>query len=168
MAEKALQAVRYSVTLRRNPMDEQEPKKAYANLQLTDVLTIEQLAEHIQDHNTSYSYGTIIGVIAEMTHCIKELLMQGFKVSLGQLGSFSPSITSTGASTLEKFTEDNITHYGARYTMSPAFRDMRPRVTFKRVAARWQEDRLTAAVAKGQTTVDLTPDGGDQDDGDGN
>jgi len=157
MAEKALQAVRYSVTLRPNPMDKEEPKKAYANLQLTDVLTIEQLAEHIQDHNTSYSYGTVIGVIAEMTHCIKELLMQGFKVSLGQLGSFSPAISCNGASSIEKFTEENIKHYGARYTMSPAFRDMRPKVTFKRVAARWQEDRLNNAIAKGETTVDITP-----------
>ena len=156
MATKALQPVRYSVTLRRNPQDENEPPKAYANLQYTGVLNINQLAQHIQDHNTVYSLGTIVGVITEMANCIRELLMQGFKVDLGALGAFAPSLSSTGASTMEKFTEENIKTYKAIYSMSAEFKNMRPEVQFKRVAARWQEDRLLEAVAKGEEAVDLT------------
>lgn len=158
MATKALQAVRYSVTLRRNPQDENEPKKAYANLQLTDTLNINQLAQHIIDHNSVYSLGTVVGVITELAHCVRELLMQGFKVDLGALGAFAPSITSSGASALDKFTEANITEYRARYSMSAELKNMRPAVTFKRVAARWQEDKLLEAIGKGETTVDITPE----------
>lgn len=166
MATKALQPVRYSVSLRKNPMDEQEPKKAYANLQLTGVLNINQLAQHIQDHNTVYSLGTIVGVITEMASCIRELLMQGFKIDLGALGAFAPSLSSTGASTIEKFSEENIKTYKAIYTMSAEFKNMRPEVQFKRVAARWQEDRLLEAVANGHTSVDLAPKP-DDDNGNG-
>ena len=166
MATKALQAVRYSVTLRHNPQDENEPKKAYANLQLTDTLNINQLAQHIIDHNSVYSLGTVVGVITELAHCVRELLMQGFKVDLGALGAFAPSIASTGASTLDKFTEANITHYRARYSMSTELKNMRPEVTFKRVAARWQEDKLLEAIGKGETTVDITPET-DDDEGNG-
>ena len=165
MATKALQPVRYSVTLRKNPMDENEPKKAYANLQLTGVLNINQLAQHIQDHNTVYSLGTIVGVITEMASCIRELLMQGFKVDLGALGAFAPSLSSAGASTMDKFTEENIKTYKAIYTMSTEFKNMRPEVQFKRVAARWQEDKLLEAIGKGETSVDITPE---TDDDEGN
>lgn len=34
MKEENIQKVRYSLAVRRNPLDENEPKKAYANVQL--------------------------------------------------------------------------------------------------------------------------------------
>ena len=161
---KALQPVKYSVALRKNPMDENEPKKAYANIQLTGVLNIAQFARHIQDHNTVFSTGTIVGVLTEMSHCLRELLMQGFKVDLGDLGIFYPSISSQGASTLEKFSEQNITKFGANYLMSEALKDMRPEVQFEKVPTR----KAVAATLKAQVGGGTSADWSDVEDDDTN
>ena len=156
---KSILAVGYSTTMRPNPQDENEPAKAYANLQISGVVSLNQLAAHILDHNSTFSLGTVIGVLTELQHCTRELILQGYKVNLGDLGTFCPSISSTGASSLEKFTVENIKDYKVNFAPGEALSDLRSVVKFKRVAPRYAQDATLAAQIAGEETAVITPDG---------
>ena len=88
--------LKYSLHMQKNPMHPEEPEKAYARLQLNGVLDINALAAHMANHNSIYSKGTIVGIITDMCHCIKEAITEGNAIELGELGRFTPSITSEG------------------------------------------------------------------------
>ena len=137
--EESIQKVRYSLGFRKNPMDENEPAKVYANVQLTDTVTLAQLAKHIKEHGSPYGRDVVLGVLTAIVDCTREYLTQGFKVDLGDLGSFEPSIRQVGASSFDNFSSDNITDYRAIYAMSSFFDDMRKDVHFQRVLTRKDE-----------------------------
>ena len=165
---KAILAVGYSVTMRQNPQDDQEPPKAYGNLQISGVVSTDQLAEHIMSHNSVFSRGTIVGCLAELEHCIRELILQGYKVQLGSIGTFVPTMTTTGASSLEKFSVENIKSYSVNFTPGHSLTNLREKVSFKKVAPRYVQNAALVGQLAGDETVDITPDGPDDEGGDGN
>ena len=52
-------------------------------------------------HNTAFSKGIIIGVLAELVDCIKELALLGYVVKIDDLGLFKTSVDANGL-TLEQ------------------------------------------------------------------
>ncbi len=151
-----MKKIQYSVAMMRNPMDEQEPAKAYANLQQTGTVDIDELADHITDHNSVFSKGTIVGILTELSVCIRELLLQGYRVVLGGLGSFVPTISSTGASSKEKFTAENIKSLTARFTPGRALQQLLRDAEFEKTSTRRAQAATLAAETKGETTVDIS------------
>ncbi len=89
-------------------MRPEEAKKYYGRVQFTDTFTLEQFAEHVAAHNSKYDEGDIFIVMRTAVECLEELVKLGYKVSLGKLGAFYPSVSSIGAATYEEFTGDNI------------------------------------------------------------
>ena len=137
--EESIQKVRYSLGFRKNPMEREDPPKVYANVQLTGIVTLAQLARHIKEHGSPYGRDVVVGVLTAIVDCTREYLTQGFKVDLGDLGQFEPSIRQRGSSSFETFSADNITDYRAIYSMSEFFDDMRKDVQFQRVLTRKDE-----------------------------
>ena len=45
--------INYSISLRANPSDQDAPKKAYANAQYSEIMTLDKFAEHIWQDNAS-------------------------------------------------------------------------------------------------------------------
>ncbi len=120
--------LKYSLHMQKNPVHPDEPEKAYASLQLNGVIDINHLAAHMADHNSVYTKGTIVGVLTDMCHCIKETITEGNAVELSDLGRFTPSITSEGAlpgtdkegnpiTAMEAFTADNIKQVNVNYQL---------------------------------------------------
>ena len=66
-------------------------------------IDFEALVTHMSEHNSPYSRGVIHGVLTDMLDCVKELLLDGKSVRLGDLGLFSVGIRSKGALTREKW-----------------------------------------------------------------
>ena len=130
---------------------------------MTGVVDLNTLATHIIDHNSTFSRGTVVGVLIELGTCVRELLLQGYKVSLGEIGEFYPSIHSKGASSMELFTTDNIRRVKANFTMGSALQNLTQDAQFTRVSTRYAQAATLAAQMKGETTVDISPD--DEDDG---
>lgn len=151
--QDSIQKVRYSLGMRQNPMRPDEDKKAYANVQLTGTVSLAQLAKHIKEHGSPYGRDVVVGVLTAIVDCTREFLVQGFKVDLGDLGQFEPSIRQVGAESYDEFTSANIKEYRAIYSMSKFFDDMRKDVEFQRV--------LTRAAEKAKMTELY----GDEDDG---
>ena len=67
-------------------------------------IDFEGLVSHMSEHNSPYSRGVIHGVLTDMLDCVKELVLDGKSVRLGDLGLFSVGIKSKGALTREKWT----------------------------------------------------------------
>ena len=63
-------------------------------------ITLEQLVEHMAQHNTPYSAGCIRGVLTDMVSCIRHLLLEGINVKIDNLAIFKAHIQSTGADSL--------------------------------------------------------------------
>lgn len=66
--------------------------KYYALPQATGTMDLEQLAEHMSEHNSPYSKGVIMGLITDMVSCIREMVLSGQNVKLDNLAIFSLGI----------------------------------------------------------------------------
>ena len=78
-----------------------------------------------------FTRGTVKGVIADMCECLVEMLLEGKKVQLAELGNFWISIGSEGAEDLKKFTESNITAVNIVFTPGEDFQNIRSRAAFQ-------------------------------------
>ena len=54
--------------------------KYYARIVSDETVNLDSLAEHMRDHNSPYSKGTIRGILTDTVRCVRELLLQGKRV----------------------------------------------------------------------------------------
>ena len=66
----------------------------FARAMVTQTIDLEQLAEHMANHNTPYSKGAILGVLTDMVNCIRELVLDGNAVKIPNLAIFSAGLTT--------------------------------------------------------------------------
>ena len=102
----------------KSPQDPDAPAKWYARAVQDRTVEFEDFVTHISEHNSPYSRGVIHGVLIDMLACLKELVLDGKSVRLGDLGLFSVGISSKGAETAEAWTTSLITgvHLNVRNT----------------------------------------------------
>lgn len=75
----------------------------YARSKMLKTVTFEGLIDHIAEHASTFSRAEVAGVMYQLQDCIMELLQQGNRVQLGNLGSFSLTLQSKPAETIEAF-----------------------------------------------------------------
>ena len=75
--------------------------KYYARVEYKGTIGMRELADHMHHNNTAFSKGIIIGVLAELVDCIKELALLGYVVKIDDLGLFKTSVDANGL-TLEQ------------------------------------------------------------------
>ncbi|MDO4497732.1 MAG: DNA-binding protein, partial [Bacteroidales bacterium] len=62
-----------------------EKQNAFAIAQYGDVMTIEKFARHISSHGCVYSRADISAILYLAVDCMREMLLEGKKVRLGDL-----------------------------------------------------------------------------------
>ena len=148
-----------------------EVQNAFAVAQYTDVMTIEKFARHIASHGCVYSRADISAILYLAVDCMREQLLEGKKIRLGDLGDFSVSISSKGAETADKFSAQNITGVNVVWDCGQEFKNLIADAEFNLVASRSAQAAVLKAIKAGQTTVDLTspdnPSGGPSGGGSG-
>ena len=78
--------------------------KFYARIISDGTVDVKGLAEHMAKHNTPFSPGTITGIITDAIACIKELALDGKRITLDGLVSIGLSIThKMGAASADEF-----------------------------------------------------------------
>lgn len=147
--------INYSVYMFQNPMDKSETPKAYARNQVSEVWSLEKFSKHIADHNGVYSRGTVKGVISDMCECLVEQLLNGNKITLGELGTFGISISCIGAESIDKFTAKNIKAVNIVFTPGTDFENLINIAEFNPVASRKAQAATLKAEKAGEDTVDL-------------
>ena len=146
-----------------------EKQNAFAISQYTDVMTIEKFAKHITSHGSVYSRADISAILYMAVDCMREMLLEGKKIRLGDLGDFSILLASKGAETADKFTAQNITNVKVQWEPGQQFKNLLDDAEFNLVASRSAQAAVIKAIREGKTNVDLnvpeTPDGGGDGDG---
>ena len=133
-----------------------ETQKAYAVAQYSDVMTIDKFARHIATHGCVYSRADIAAILYLAVDCMREQLLEGKKIRMGELGDFSVSLASKGAETADKFTAQNITGVKVIWEPGTEFKSLLEDAEFNQVASRDAQAALLKAIKAGQTTVDIT------------
>ena len=148
-----------------------EVQNAFAIAQYTDVMTIEKFARHIATHGTVYSRADISAILYLAVDCMREQLLEGKKIRLGDLGDFYITLSSKGAETADKFSAQNITSVNVMWEPGMEFKNLLADAEFNLVASRNAQAAVLKAIKAGQTTVDLTvadtPSGSDSGSGSG-
>lgn len=138
-----------------NRMDETAAPKAYAKPQMKELMTFSKFVNHIANHNGAFTRGTVRGVIVDMCECLVEMLLEGKKVEMGELGNFWISLSSEGAESLEKFSADNIKAVNIIFTPGTDFENLIGRAEFNVVSSRVAQIATLKAEKAGNGTVDL-------------
>ena len=101
--------------------------------------------------------------------CMREMLLEGKKIRLGDLGDFSLLLGSKGAETADKFTAQNINQVKVQWEPGKEFKNLIDDAEFNLVASRSAQAAVLKAIREGKTNVDLNlpinPDGGDDGNG---
>ena len=128
----------------------------FATAQYTEVMGIEKFARHIADHGTTYSRADIMAILYMAVDCMREQLLEGKKIRLGELGDFSLSLSSKGAETAEKFSSQNIQRVAVCWEPGSEFRNLLADAEFNLVATRSAQAAVLKAIKEGKTNVDIS------------
>ena len=119
--------IKYSLTTRStNPSKENSPKKVYPTAQYSELVELGEFAKHVHDHGSPYTRDVIAGVLTAAVDCLREQLVAGRKVSLGELGSFHVVLHSDGAESPEYFDPNaHVSRIEVRWTPTKTFYDLK-------------------------------------------
>lgn len=163
-------ALNYSITMMGNPIDKDEPKKAYAKSQISEEMTLKELSRLVASQ-TTVSRADVSAVLISTVDNLIDGLRNGKQVDFGELGKFRLQLTSTGAESAEKFTANNITGVNIQFVPGEDLKDLFAGMVFAPVPTRAAMRAVLKAQKLGQTTVDIskgtTTGGGDKPGGGG-
>lgn len=89
--------------------------KTYGRLQHRETLSARDVAKHIQRHGSVFTSDVVVGVVERFSHCIEELLQDGYKVKLDGLGTFQLSVNTTGEQDPDDFGANNVRRVFIRF-----------------------------------------------------
>lgn len=150
----------YSVSARPNPQEKDEAPKYYASPQVSENVSMSSFCRHISDHNSKYNRADIMAVLTQTVDCLREMLLDGKKIELGDLGAFQIGLSSKGALTAEDF-NPAIHIKTVRVNWSPGveFLNLKREAEWNLVANRRAQKLLLKAVTNGEESVDISKPG---------
>ena len=129
--------------------------KAYGTAQVHEVLTFDAFCKHIADHHSPFSKGTVKGILTDAVACLREQLLAGNKVKLGDLGDFHVELATEGAVTTDDFSAANIKAVNVRWTPGKEFANLRDEATFQLVPNRKAQDDAIEVIKNTDTIQGL-------------
>ena len=142
-----------------------ERQKAFAIAQYSDVMTIDKFARHIASHGSVYHRADIAAILYLAVDCMREQLLEGKKIRLGDLGDFRVGLSSKGADKAEAFSAQNITDVKVMWEPGTEIKTLLSEAEFNLVASRAAQAKVLRAIKAGESNVDLSqpdiPDEGD-------
>ena len=128
--------------------------KAYGQAQVRKKLSLEEFAAHIREHGCVYDKGDIAAIITKTIRCLREQLLLGNSIVLGDLGTFAPTLKTKGAVKAEDFNASNILAVNVKWTKSRDFKgtELRKDAEFNLVGTRAQQVETGKAI-KNQETI---------------
>ena len=146
-----------------NPREKNDPYKAYAKSQINGEISLKELSKEVSTKSTVHAadvYAVLIASVESMFAALKA----GKQVDFGELGKFRLQITSKGAITAEDFTSDNITGVTIQFIPGDDLKGIFQGMEFNLVASRAAQAALLRAQKKGETIVDLSKPGEDEEE----
>lgn len=162
--------INFSLSMRAvDPSKQDGPKRAYPNAQASKVVQLDEFSTHIAKHGSAYHRSDINAVLTRSVDCLREMLLDGYKVAMGDLGNFYVRLESKGAPSIAEFNASaHITGVKVYWEPGPLFTDLINEAEFVNVATRRAQDATLKAERAGQTTVDISKDASSSGNGSGN
>ena len=146
----------YSVSGRINPKEKEMPPKYYASAQTNKIVSLDEFSKHIASHGCVYKRAEIAAVLTMSVDSLREMLLNGYKIELGDLGSFYISLSSEGTLTPGEFNPAiHVKSVKVNWERGGDFRNMKEDAEFNQVAIRAVQKKVMKAVKNGDTTVNL-------------
>ena len=125
------------MTLRQvQPGEPEMGNKTFPAAQYAQNLSMNDMAKHMASHGSKYNKGDIIAVATQLVDCIREQLLLGNRVNLGDLGTFYVSLRAEAADNAEEFSTALIKDVNVRWAPSPLFKSLKNEATFTYVGSR--------------------------------
>ena len=153
----------YSIAMLPNPREKNDPHKAYAKAQINGEMSLKELSREVASKSTVHS-ADVYAVLIATTESMLSALKAGKQVDFGELGKFRLQINSKGAITAEDFTSDNITGVAIQYVPGDDLKTIFQGMEFNLVPSRYAQAAMLRAQKKGETTVDLSKPGEDEEE----
>lgn len=152
--------INFSLSMRAvDPSKQDGPKRAYPNAQASKVVQLDEFSTHIAKHGSAYHRSDINAVLTRSVDCLREMLLDGYKVAMGDLGNFYVRLESKGAPSIAEFNASaHITGVKVYWEPGTLFTDLINEAEFVNVATRRAQDATLKAERAGQTTVDISKD----------
>lgn len=149
--------INYSITIRSTKPGTKKANisetKAYGVAQITENIDLNALAGHIASHGSVYGKADIAAVLTMAVSCLRELMLEGKSVQLGELGNFRPTLTTVGAKTADTFLPAvNIKKVNVKWLPGKAFGNLRNEASFQLVPSR-KEQQAQLIVVRNQETI---------------
>ena len=125
--------------------------KAYGVAQVKNRLSLSDFAKHIHDHGCAYSKGDIVSILTTAVACLRELMLEGKRVKLGDMGDFQPRLRTEGAVTTDDFSVKNIKAVNVSWKPGKDFEDLRSDATFQLVPSRAAQDDAIEVIKNTDT-----------------
>ena len=82
--------------------------KIYARVDYKQELSVQDMAQHMAEHNTAFSEGTITGILIDFVKCIREQVLMGNTVKINNLAIFKATVEGNGLDTLYDAQADKV------------------------------------------------------------
>ena len=124
----------YVSTTKGDLSKEGKSQMAFARMPPAEKVDLMGLIDYMKQLNQGLSRGAIAGCLCDFCDTLTDILMDGRRVCIDGLGTFSLSISSEAADSEEKFSSRNIR--GVKVVFTPCW-EMKARladITFKRIS----------------------------------
>ena len=82
--------------------------KLYARVSYKQTMDIHDMAAHMAEHNTAFSEGLIVGVLTDFVKCVREMVLNGNTVKVGNLAIFKATVEANALETLYDAQADKV------------------------------------------------------------
>ena len=147
--------ISYSVTPRINPQNVEADPKYGATAQYIRNLDINEFSRHISSHGCVYSRADIAAVLTLAVDCIREQLLAGNKVTLGDLGSFSVTLSGDHAKDASSYTPAMIKRVNVKWKPGNLMKNLIDEATFTKVSTRIAQRSILNAETNNNGSVNL-------------
>ena len=142
--------MKYTLVKRGHPRYPERGKKVYACAQYEKTLSMNEFLDRIFYHGSSLKrcdYKAVISIVAE---AMVELMAEGYKIDLAEMGKFYPTLECEGAETMDNFNPDkHIKAVHVNWEPGDDFKDLKRKTTFREdLTRRMQKETLKAGTEK--------------------
>ena len=71
-------------------------------------MDLHDMAHHMAEHNTAFSEGLIVGVLTDFVKCVREMVLNGNTVKVGNLAIFKATVESNALEVLYDAQSDKV------------------------------------------------------------
>ena len=88
--------------------ESEQAGKLYARVSYKQAMDIHDMAHHMAEHNTAFSEGLIMGLLADFVMCTREMVLSGNTVKVGNLAIFKATVEANALDTLYDAEQDKV------------------------------------------------------------